>query len=96
MGSGVNSSGQGKYVGNGGSEDQEIKPGFKPKVLKIRSDEGEVVLHKTMSGAWFQTNSAAPTFLAASALELTEFGFKVSGNVVGVNTDAKEYFYEAY
>lgn len=94
MGSGINSSAQGKYTGS--ASDQEFKPGFKPKVVKIRSAEGEAVFHEGMPGAWYQTDAAVPSFLAADALELTEFGFKVKGGVAGVNTDAAAYYYEAY
>ena len=98
MGSGLNSSAQGKYlgVGSGGAGLVQVQLGFKPKVLKLRSTEGEVVLHEGMPGAWRQTDAAVPSFLADGAVELQEFGFQVKGNVVGINTSAKEYFYEAY
>lgn len=97
MGSGINSSAQGKYQGLGAGGDVEVKSlGFKPKVLKIRSDQGEVVMQEGMPGAWFQTDAAVPSYLADGLVELTEFGFKVSGNTAGINTAAKDYYFEAY
>lgn len=96
MGSGLNFSAQGKYVGNGGSSPIEIKPGFKPKVVKIRSAAGEVVMHETMPGAWKQTDAAVPSFLAAAALSLEEFGFKVTGSDAALNAASADYYYEMY
>lgn len=92
MGSGINSSAQGKYVGN--ATEQEIKPGFKPKVVKIRSAAGEVVFHEGMPNAWKQTDTAVPAFVAG--VEFTEFGFKVSGTDAAINANAANYYYEAY
>ena len=98
MGSGNNSTAQGKYVGvgAGGNGFVEVTLGFKPKVLKIRSVQAEVVLHQSMPGAWKQLDSGVPAFLNDGDVLLTEFGFKVTGNIVGINTSAVEYFYEAY
>lgn len=98
MGSGVNSSAQGKYTGNGSATAQVIKDnlGFQPKVLKIRSVVGEVVLQEGMPGAWKQTDGAVPSFMAAGALELTEFGFQIASADAGLNSNAVDYYYEAY
>ena len=93
-----NGNAQGKYVGNGSATLQVIKDGlgFKPKVLKIRSVVGEVVLQEGMPGAWKQLDTAVPAFLAATALEFHEFGFQIASADAGLNSNGVDYYYEAY
>lgn len=86
----------GKYVGNGGSAEVEVKLGFKPEMIKIYSADGQVVFQENMASAKKFVDSGAPSDLAASALQFQDFGFKAVGNVAGVNSSGVAYYWECY
>lgn len=92
MGSGINSSAQGKYEGN--ATELEIKPGFKPKKVKIWSANGSAEMIEGMTSAAKRVVAGDLTFVAG--LEFTEFGFKVSGSDACLNANAVAYYYECY
>lgn len=97
MGSGINSSAQGKYVGNGtsGASVQEIKElGFQPKKMKIWSANGSAEKIEGMAQAAKRVVAGDLTFV--DGLEFTEFGFKLTGDDVCLNDDGVTYYYEAY
>jgi len=94
MGSGVNSSSQGKYVGNGGSAAIEIKPGFKPKTIKIMSVNGQAKFIAHMPKAMKIANGGANALI--DGLEAKEFGFEVTGSETVLNANGVEYYYECY
>ena len=96
MGSGINSSAQGKYVGNGtgATSEQEIKPGFQPKKIKIWSANGSAEFFEGMASVAKRVIAGDLTFVGG--IEFTEFGFKVVGEDVCINDDGVTYNYEAY
>lgn len=93
MGSGVNSSVQGKYVGTGGAK-VEIRPGFEPKTIKILSVNGQAKFIAGMPSAMKIVNGGANALVAG--LSTDEHGFDVEGAEASLNANGVEYFYEAY
>lgn len=96
MGSGINSSAQAKYVGNGtgGASEQEVKLGFKPKKIKIWSANGSAEFFEGMAQVAKRVVAGDLTFVGG--LEFTEFGFKLTGDDVCLNDDGVTYYYECY
>lgn len=92
MGSGINSSAQGKYTGNG--TEIEIKPGFQPKKIEIYSANGSAHKHELMPQTAKRVVAGDLTYV--DGLELTEFGFKITGSDVVLNGNGVEYYYECY
>lgn len=99
MGSGVNSSAQGKYTGNGtgASSEQEIKTlGFQPKYMRIESANGSAEFWAGKTGGISKRVVAGDLTFLASGLEFTEFGFKLTGDDVCLNDDGVVYDYSCY
>lgn len=96
MGSGINSSAQGKYTGNGGSAPIEIKPGFEPKSVKIFSANGAAQAGGVQGGKVFKQDVAGAMTVLTAGLAIGEFGFTVSGSDAVLNANGVEYYYECY
>lgn len=86
----------GKYVGNASATLRAIECGFKPKVVKIYSLAGEVVLQEGMPGAWKQVDSGIPTTLSAAALKFSETGFEIASTDAALNGSSTDHWFEAY
>lgn len=95
MGSGINSSAQGKYVGDGVGP-IAIKPGFEPKSVKIFSANGVAQAGTAQGGKVFKQDVAGAMTVLTAGLTLGEFGFEVSGADAVLNAAAVEYYYECY
>jgi len=96
MGSGINSSAQGKYTGNGGSAPIEIKPGFQPKSVKIFSANGKADAGEASGEKVFKQVAAGTLTVLTAGLAISEYGFTISGSDVVLNANGVEYYYECY